>query len=191
MVRRWQKSEQGQVDFVVDTSKKYDLREPDKTEILIVFASRVLREIVKQRHRPPVGIHVSRQSPNTRGRKRTAQSAGRVQAGDRREIRATILYHQLGRQSCSSLSLRGVGANRAEVIRTLDVQSHEEEISGPGELLGPAGGNGQPGPVTDAAAIARGSADQGRSGRDRAAQLSGGPKPRAVSAGDRGKQVYA
>ena len=44
--------------------------------------------------------YVSRQSPNSRGRKRTAQGPRGIQAGDRREIRPAILYHKFGRQGC-------------------------------------------------------------------------------------------
>jgi hypothetical protein len=159
------------VDFIADTPK-YGLDEPDETEILLAFASLMVREIRKRWRHPITGIHVSRQSPNTRRRKRASQGAGGVQAGDRREIRPTILYHQLGRQSCSSLSLRRVGADRAEACGIVDLQSHQEEISRPCELLGPAGGNGRPGPIVDAAASPRGSADQRRSGGDRAVDLS-------------------
>src|SRR6267154_2803378 len=89
--------------------------------------------------------HVSRQSPNSRRRKGTAQGPGRIQAGDRREVRTAILHHKSGWKGCSSVSLRGVGTDRAEAGRALHFQSYEEEVSGPGELLRADGGNGRAG----------------------------------------------
>src|SRR5206468_7228699 len=87
----------------------------------------------------PRGLtNVSRQSPNSRGRKRTAESPRGIQARDRREVRAAILYHELRREGCTSVSLRGMGADRAEVGGALHFQSNEEEVSRPHELLGTA-----------------------------------------------------
>src|SRR5215470_4177072 len=82
--------------------------------------------------------YVSRQSPNSRRRQRPFKGPGRVQAGDRREIRDAILHHKFGRESCPDISLRGMGADRAEVGQSLHFQSHEEEVPGAGELLGTA-----------------------------------------------------
>src|SRR5436309_14196984 len=109
------------------------------------------------------GTHVSRQSPNSRRRKGTAEGPCRVQARDRREIRSAILHHQFGRENCTSLSLRGVGADRAEAGRAFHLQSYEEEIPGSCELLGTAGGNGRPRPAVDTARAARLRTEQGRS----------------------------
>src|SRR5262249_15980025 len=67
--------------------------------------------------------HVSRQSPNSHRRKRTAQGPCRVQAGDRREIWAAILHHEFGRENCPGLSLRGMGADRAEAGGALNLQT--------------------------------------------------------------------
>src|SRR5207302_10583446 len=75
--------------------------------------------------------NVSRQSPNSRGRKRTPQGPRGVQAGDRREVRHAILYHKLGRKNCPSVSLRGVGADRAKAGGALHLQSYEEKVPGP------------------------------------------------------------
>src|SRR5579864_99101 len=153
--------------------------EAEKTQLVAVFASLV------------VAKHVSRQSPNSRGRKRTAQGPRGIQARDRREVWSTILYHQLRREGCTTVSLRGMGADRAEAGRALHFQSYEEEVSRPHELLGSAGGNGRSGPAPDAAVAARVGADQGRSGRDRAADVPGSSQPGAVPPGDRGQQVHA
>ena len=46
-----------------------------------------------------------------------------------------ILHHQPGWQGCPGVSLRGMGADRAEAGRALHFQSYEEKVSGPGELL--------------------------------------------------------
>ena len=90
--------------------------------------------------------HVSRQSSNPGRRERPSQDSGRVQAGDRREIRATILHHKSRWEGCSSVSLRGVGTDRAEAGGALQFQSHEEEVLGSDELLRAAGRNGWAGP---------------------------------------------
>src|SRR5207253_104204 len=107
--------------------------------------------------------HVSRQSSNSGRRKGTFENPCRVQAGDRREVRAAILHHKFGWEGCSSVSLRGMGADRAEAGRALQFQSYEEKISGPDELLRAAGRDGRAGTVVVAAVAARGGADQGRS----------------------------
>src|ERR1700675_973116 len=100
--------------------------------------------------------HVSRQSPNPRRRKGTAQSPGGVQAGDRREVQHAILHHQPGWQGWPSVSLRGMGTDRAEAGRALHFQSYEEKVSGPGELLRANGRDGWPGAAV-ATAVAAGS----------------------------------
>src|SRR5205085_9371008 len=148
--------------------------EIEKAELVTVFAS-VLgiaasrRPDSRGRLSPQELNHVSRQSPNSRRRKRTAQGPGGIQARTRREVWAAILHHQLRREGCSSLSLRGMGADRAEAGRALHFQSDEEKVSRPYELLGSAGRDGRPGPALDSTVTARIGADQGRSGRDRAA----------------------
>src|ERR1700680_1778721 len=111
--------------------------------------------------------HVSRQSPNSRRRKGTAQSPRGVQTGDRREVQHAILHHQPGWQGWPSVSLRGMGTDRAEAGRALHFQSYEEEIPGPGELLRANGRDGRSGAVVAAAVVAGSSTAQGRSGRDR------------------------
>src|SRR6202022_549536 len=94
--------------------------------------------------------------------KKDAQGPGPVQAGDRREIRNAILHHKFGWEGCSSVSLRGMGTDRAEAGRALQFQSYEEKISGPDKLLRAAGRDGRAGTVVAAAVAARDRADQGR-----------------------------
>src|SRR5258708_21427936 len=106
--------------------------------------------------------HVSRQSPNSRRRKGTVKGPRRIQACDRRKVRTAILHHQSGWEGCSSVSLRGMGADRAETGRALHFQSDEEKISGPCELLRADGGNGWPGAGCDTAIAPRSGANQRR-----------------------------
>src|SRR6476469_8035771 len=117
--------------------------------------------------------HVSRQSPNSRRRKGTAEGPRRVQAGDRREVRQPILHHQPGWQGWPSVSLRGMGTDRTEAGRALYLQSYEEEVSGPGELLRADGRHGWSGPVADAAVAAGVGSDQGRRCRYRKCDVYG------------------
>src|SRR5580704_11073035 len=104
--------------------------------------------------------HVSRQSPNSGRRKGTVKDPGRIQACDRRKVRTTILHHKSRWEGCSSVSLRGVGADRAEAGRALHFQSYEEKVSGPRELLRAGGRDGWTGAVADSATAARSGADQ-------------------------------
>src|SRR6185436_16762649 len=75
------------------------------------------------------------QSPNPSGRQGTTQSPCRIQARARRKVRRAILHHLLGREGCSSVSLRGVGADRAEACRSFKLQPREEETTHPHKLL--------------------------------------------------------
>ena len=153
------------VGFETDTPKK----SPDEiqtTDISTAFTSLAfLVAAVKQSRAPLKGkAHVSRQSPNPRGRKRTPQSPGGIQARDRREIWHAILHHELRRKECSSLSLRGVGTDRAEAGGALHLQSYEEKVSRPGQLLRTDGRDGRSGAAADPATGKGQRADQGRSG---------------------------
>src|SRR5580700_8858899 len=171
---------------------------PAMTDVCSVLAS-LVRVVAAPRRSLPVrgaGLlrnleHVSRQSSNPGRRKRTAQGAGRVQAGDRREVRSAILHHKFGWEGCSSVSLRGVGADRAEAGGALQFQSREEEISGPDELLRAAGRDGRARTVVAAAVVARDRADQGRGSGSGEFDVSRGQEPGAVQTGDRGRQVHA
>src|SRR5690348_6446147 len=106
--------------------------------------------------------HVSRQSPNPRGRKRAAQGARGIQARNRRQVQHPILHNQSGWEECPDLSLRGMGADRAEAGRSFHLQSHQEEVFDAHQLLGAGGGNGQPGTAAAAAVAARLGATQRR-----------------------------
>src|SRR5437016_9101041 len=74
--------------------------------------------------------HVSRQPSNPRGRKGTVKGPFRIQASHRREVRDAILHHQPGWQGCSSVSLRGVAADRRETGAALELQSDQERRVG-------------------------------------------------------------
>src|SRR5207248_8141875 len=137
---------------------------PDLATVCAALTSVVpVAAAVGRRRRPSKGkTHVSWQSPNSRGRKRTAQSPRGIQAGDRREIRPAILHHEFGRKGCTSLSLRGVGTDRAEAGLALHLQSYEEEVSGPGELLRTGSRDGRVGAPADSPDFARRGADPRR-----------------------------
>src|SRR5215471_7348543 len=108
------------------------------------------------------GRHVSRQPSNSRGRKGTAQSTRGIQASDRREVRNAILHHQSGRKGCTSLSLRGMAADRREAGTAFELQSDQEKVFEPHELLRPSRGNGRAGKAADSVAVARFGGDQRR-----------------------------
>src|SRR5580704_2893331 len=176
------------VEFEADTPKNSP-NEPQSTSIWTAFTSLVLAAIAAKRFSSPVKgrTHVSRKSPNSRRRKRTAQGPFGIQARDRREVRHAILHHQSGWQGCSSISLRGMGADRAEAGGALHLQSYEEEVSRPSELLRAAGGDGWTRPAADAADAARCGQDQGRSGSSGQSDVPGSAEPGAVQARDRGR----
>src|SRR6202142_300457 len=93
--------------------------------------------------------HVSRKSPNSRGRKRTAQGPRGIQAGDRREICPAILYHKFGRRNCPDISLRGAGADRTEAGTAFDLQPPQEEVFDAHELLRAGRRDGRAGASAD------------------------------------------
>src|ERR1700687_3746183 len=124
--------------------------------------------------------HVSRQSPNSRRRKGTAQGPRGIQTGDRRKVQREILHHQPGWQGWPSVSLRGMGTDRAEAGRALHLQSYEEEVSGPGELLRADGRDGWPGAAVATAVAAGSGAAQGRGRGDRQSEPSRSSQPGGV-----------
>jgi MraZ protein len=65
-----------------------------------------------------------------------------------------ILHHKSGWEGCSTISLRGMGADRAEAGRALQFQSYEEKVSRPHQLLRAAGRDGRAGTVVAAAVAA-------------------------------------
>src|SRR5229473_4470483 len=138
------------------------------TGILAALTSLAVAALVFKRFPSLRGrTHVSRQSPNSRRRKGTAQSPRRVQTGDRREIQRAILHHQPGWQGWPSVSLRGMGTDRAETGRALHLQSYEEKVSGPGELLRANGRDGRSGTAAASAVVAGSGAAQRRGRCDR------------------------
>src|SRR5262249_43211397 len=180
------------VDFEAD-SPKNSPNEIETTDIFTAFSSLLAVAVSLSKSRGPLRAHtnVSRQSPNSRGRKRTPQSPRRVQAGDRREIRPAILHHQSGRGCCSDLSLRRMGADRAEAGGAIDLQPDQKEVFEQGELLGPGRGDGWPGPPTDSAAAARLRADQRRGRGQRLPDLPGSAEHGSVPPEDAGREVHA
>src|SRR5215469_6869495 len=98
--------------------------------------------------------NVPRQSPNTCGRKGSAQGSGRIQARGGRKIRTTVLHNQSRREECPGLSLRRMGEDRGEVVAAFHLQSHQEEVPGPYQLLRSAGGDGWTGSIADSAVAA-------------------------------------
>src|SRR5215472_1432234 len=154
--------------------------EPEIQEQIAVFASLLVAAT----------NHVSRQPSNSRGRKGTSQGPFRIQASDRREVWRPILHHQRGWQGCSSISLRGMAADRGEAGKALELQSYEEEVFEPHQLLRPGGRDGWPGTAVDSGAVARIRRDQRGSGGCRKSDLSGSTEHRALSKGYRREPVH-
>src|SRR5258708_8084519 len=99
--------------------------------------------------------HVSRQPSNSRGRKGTFKSPRRIQASDRREVRNAILHHFAGWKGCSSLSLRGVAADRRKAGAAFELQPDQEKVLEPHQLLRPGGGDGWTGAGAGSGAAGR------------------------------------
>src|SRR5579864_6830305 len=181
------------VEIKTDTLKNSP-NEPEMTTLQAAFTSSLVAVVatVSGTGRPHrrKRTYVSRQSPNSRRRQRTSQGPGRVQAGDRREIRHAILHHKFGREGCPDISLRGMGADRAEAGQPLHFQSDQEEVPVPRELLGAASGNGWPGSLADPAVAARERGHQGRSRRAGKLDLPGSAQPGSVADGDRDRVIH-
>src|ERR1700740_1020017 len=116
------------VEITTDTLKNSP-NEPERTALKAAFTSSRVAVVATvsctgRPHRRKRS-YVSRQSPNSRRRQGPSQGPGRVQAGDRREIRNEILHNDVGWQGCPDISLRGMGADRAEVTQPLTLQSHQ------------------------------------------------------------------
>ncbi len=94
------------VGFETDTPENSP-NETKVTDILTAFTSLVAFLTTAKKFRSPLTgkAHVSRQSPNPRRRKRTAQGPVGIQARHRREIQHAILHHELRREGCSSVLL--------------------------------------------------------------------------------------
>src|SRR6266478_817874 len=136
--------------------------------LVVVFAS--LAAIRK--------LNVSRKSPNPDRRKGPIKGSSRVQAGDRREIRTQILYHQSRREGCPVISLRGMGADRTEAGFALDLQPNQKEVSEPRELLRPGSRDGWAGQVVDSTVVTAIGGHQRRGCRHGQFDLPGSPQHR-------------
>src|SRR5262245_191481 len=142
------------------------LKEPDiaiaVTSIAAVVAAKKSTSTPKSRGK----ANVSRKLPNSSRRKGPVKGTRGLQAPDRREVRAGILYHEPGRKGCRDISLRGMAADRGEASEALQFQPGQEEFPEAHQLLRPGGRTGCAGTVADAAAVAGGSRPDGRSSGD-------------------------
>src|ERR1700727_1710326 len=134
--------------------------EPEKHLELTVLASLapILAGVVVRKN------NVSRQPSNSGRREGTFKGPCGIQASDRREVRHAILHHIARWEGCSSVSLRGMAADRGKAGQALQFQSDEEKVFEPHQLLRSVGGNRWTGPGADTGAAARHSQDTGRSG---------------------------
>src|ERR1051326_5423725 len=159
--------------------------EPEKQLEFTVFASLI----------PAVaGIatknNVSRQPSNSRRREGTFKGPRGIQASDRREIRRPILHHLARWQGCSSVSLRGVAADRREAGAVVKFQPDQEKVSESHELLRPGGGDRWPGKTADSGAAAGFGKDPGRSGGCRQPDVPGSAEHRGLQEGHRREPVH-
>src|SRR5215467_12688028 len=81
--------------------------------------------------------NVSRKPSNSGRREGTFKGPRGIQAPDRREVRHAILHHIARWEGCSSVSLRGVAADRGEAGKALQFQSDKEKVFEPYQLLRP------------------------------------------------------
>src|SRR6476660_715141 len=157
--------------------------EPEIKLELTVFASLVAVAVRKN--------NVSRQPSNSGRRKGTFKGPRGIQAPDRREVRHAILHHIARWEGCSSVSLRGMAADRGEAGQALKFQSDKEKVFEPYQLLRSAGGNRWAGPGADTSAAARLGGDQGRSGRCRQLDVPRSAEHRGLQEGHRREPVHA
>src|SRR5579864_2693003 len=170
------------VEFKADSPNNSPKASEDKELATFLTSSLAAAVAAHVRKAPKRGRnHVSRQSPNPRGRKRAAQGARGIQARNRRKVQHAILHNECGRQKCPDLSLRGMGAHRAEAGWAFHLQPHQEEVLDPHQLLGTGGGNGQPGTASAAAVAARLGAVEGRG--------SGNGLPEPVGSKEHGRRA--
>src|SRR5580765_2886440 len=134
--------------------------------------------------------NVSRQPSNSGRREGTFKGPRGIQAPDRREVRHAILHHIARWEGCSSVSLRGVAADRGEAGKALQLQSDQEEILESHELLRPAGGDRWARPVADTGAAQGLSRHQGRSGCGRQFDVPRSAEHRGIQEGHRREPVY-
>ncbi len=98
--------------------------EPESTAFVTTLTSLVVAVAATINKRSPGTrrAYVSRKSPNSRGRKGAFKGPLGIQAGDRREICPEILHHQSRWNCCSSVSLRGMGEDRAEAGESAQIR---------------------------------------------------------------------
>src|SRR5579859_7074702 len=164
---------------------KIAVTEPEKQLEFTVFASLipVLAGIAAK-------INVSRQPSNSRGREGTSKGPRGIQAHDRREVRSAILHHLARWEGCSSVSLRGVAADRREAGAVVELQPDQEKISESHELLRPAGGDRWARPAADSRTAARHGGHQGRSGCSRQFNVPRSAEHRGLQEGHRREPVH-
>src|SRR4051794_3161947 len=110
---------------------KIAVTEPVKQLEITVFASLmpVVAGIAVRKNK------VSRKSSNSRRREGTFKGSRGIQASDRREVRRTILHHLARWEGCSSVSLRGMAADRGKAGTVVEFQSDQKEVSESHQLL--------------------------------------------------------
>src|SRR6185312_11145618 len=157
------------------------LTEPEKVQEFAIFTSLIpaIAGVIARKQDVP------RKSPNSSGREGATQSPRGIQAPDRRKVRRAILHHFAGWEGCTSLSLRGVAADRAEAGQSLELQSNEKEVFEPHKLLRPVGGDRWPGPAADSGVAAGLGKDSGRGSRCRQPYIPRGAEHRGVPQGHR------
>src|SRR5579871_443295 len=134
--------------------------------------------------------NVSRQPSNSGRRKGTFKGPRGIQASDRREVWHAILHHIARWEGCSSVSLRGMAADRGEAGQALQFQSDEEKVFEPHQLLRSAGGNRWAGPGADTGVAPRHSQDPGRSGCGRKFDIPRSAEHRGLQEGHRREPVH-
>src|SRR6266478_5871339 len=161
-------------------TEKNGPNEPESTAFATASTSLVVVALVAAITKRSPGTsraHVSRKSSTARRRKGTDKSPGGIQARDQREICAEVLHHKSGRKYCSSVALRGMGADRTEAGGALDFQSDEEKVPDAHELLRAGRGDGRAGAPADPADSARVGADSRGSGSAWQSDLPGSSQP--------------
>src|SRR5947209_1516637 len=108
--------------------------------------------------------NVSRKPSNSRRRERAFKGPRGIQAPNRREVRRTILHHLARWEGCSSVSLRGVAADRREAGAVIEFQPDQKKVPETHQLLRPVGGDRWTGAAADTGAAQGLGQDTGRSG---------------------------
>src|SRR3954466_7433348 len=134
--------------------------------------------------------NVSRQPSNSGRRERAFKGPRGIQAPDRREVRHAILHHLARWEGCSSVSLRGMAADRGKAGAVVKFQPDQKEVPEPHQLLRPVGGDRRPGAAADTGAAPGLGEGAGRSGRGRQSDLPRSAEPRGVPEGHRREPIH-